>query len=65
MKVLIHDDRCTGHGRCYTLVSALFDADDQGHGVALIDGSLTEEQIALVHTAVLNCPEQAISLVDD
>src|SRR6187401_456533 len=35
MRVLIDEDRCTGHGRCYSLVPDLFDADDQGHGTAL------------------------------
>ena len=65
MRILIDEDRCTGHGRCYTLVSAHFDADDQGHGVPLLGGALGAEQVDAVRSAVLNCPEQAISLVDE
>jgi ferredoxin len=64
MRILIDEDRCSGHGRCYTLVASLFDADDQGHGVPLVEGDLTDEQLAAARSAVLNCPEQAISLVD-
>jgi ferredoxin len=65
MRVLIDDDRCSGHGRCYTLVPTHFDADDQGHGVPLIGGALTADQVVAARSAVLNCREQAISLVDD
>jgi ferredoxin len=65
MRILIDQERCAGHGRCYTLVPSLYDSDEQGHSVALLDGPLTDEQLAQANTAVLNCPEQAISLVAD
>jgi ferredoxin len=63
MRVLIDPDRCSGHGRCYTLMPSLFEPDDQGHGVAP-SGTLDDEQIEAARVAVLNCPEQAISIVD-
>ena len=65
MRILIDEARCSGHGRCYTLVPSLFDADDQGHSLLREPGALTESQLEAARTAVLNCPEQAISLVDD
>jgi ferredoxin len=64
MRLLIDEDRCSGHGRCYTLVPSLFESDDQGHGVVLGD-ILAADQLDAARSAVLNCPEQAISIVDD
>lgn len=62
MRILIDPDRCTGHGRCYTLVPTLFDSDEVGHGVVLVE-QLTAEQVADAESATMNCPEQAISIV--
>ena len=64
MRILIDEDRCSGHGRCYTLVPDLFDSDEQGHSVALV-GALTPDQLDGARSAARNCPEQAITLVDD
>jgi ferredoxin len=60
-RVRVDPDRCTGHGRCYTLAPAVFDADEVGHCKVLVDdvcGELAE------HAALdeQNCPEQAITL---
>jgi ferredoxin len=30
MKVRIDDERCTGHGRCYSLAPDLLESDDEG-----------------------------------
>lgn len=60
-RVSIDAERCTGHGRCYTLAPDVFDADEAGHCVALmhdVSGEF-EEQAA---TGQENCPEQAILL---
>jgi ferredoxin len=57
----IDEDRCVGHGRCYTLAPDVFDADDVGHATVLTDkvsGAL-ETQAA---DAERNCPEGAITL---
>ncbi len=64
MRLLIDQDRCSGHGRCYTLVPSLFESDEQGHGVVLVD-TLAGDQLEAARSAMLNCPEQAISVVDD
>ena len=63
MRIQVDGERCTGHGRCYTLVPELFDADDEGHSKVLVD----EVPVGLedrARTAAQNCPEQAISLVE-
>jgi ferredoxin len=60
-RVCVDADRCTGHGRCYTLAPDVFDADEVGHSIVLIEnvsGDL-ETQAA---DAERNCPEAAISL---
>ena len=64
MRILIDPERCTGHGRCYSLAPALVEADDQGHG-SVIGSVVPDDQLAAARTAASNCPEQAISLVED
>lgn len=63
MKIVIDADRCTGHGRCYSLVPELFDSDDVGHSVLLApDAEVPADQLRQAQVAVDNCPEDAISL---
>lgn len=63
MKLRIDADACTGHGRCYVLAPEVFEPDDEGHSVALVDdipaGLLDQAQLA-----VANCPESAITIVE-
>ncbi|MDO8390346.1 MAG: ferredoxin [Actinomycetota bacterium] len=63
MKVILNVDTCTGHGRCYTLAPALFDCDEQGHSVLLVD-DVDGDLLAQARVAVTNCPEGAISIVE-
>ena len=63
MKVRIDGDRCTGHGRCYSLAPEVYEPDDEGHSFVTLDDVPPE----LEHKARLgveNCPEQAISIVE-
>jgi ferredoxin len=60
-RVWIDADRCTGHGRCYTLAPDIFDADEVGHSIVRVPevpGELEQHAI----TGEQNCPEQAITL---
>lgn len=61
MRIVLDTERCTGHGRCYSLAPDLFDCDDQGYGTVKVPEvpSGLEEQ---ARTAELNCPENAISV---
>ena len=63
MRIEIDADRCTGHGRCYTLVPELFEADDEGHSRVLAE-QVPDGLEDRARTAAQNCPEQAISLVE-
>jgi ferredoxin len=64
MRVVIDQDLCTGHGRCYVLAPALFVDDEAGYGQTIGDGSVSEEQLAEARRAVAGCPERAVSIVD-
>ncbi|MDT5012780.1 MAG: ferredoxin [Mycobacterium sp.] len=60
-RVLVDPERCTGHGRCYTLAPDVYDADDLGHALVVVDQVSGElEQHAAVGEQ--NCPESAITL---
>ncbi len=36
-KVSVDPDLCTGHGRCYSLAADVFDADEVGHCLVLVE----------------------------
>jgi len=59
MRIRLDAEACQGHGRCYTLAPELFDADDAGHCVLLVD-EVPEGQEAAAHNGVDNCPEKAL-----
>lgn len=61
MRVLLDAARCTGHGRCYSLAPALFDSDDEGHCVLLVD-EVPDGMDADAWLAVDNCPETALAI---
>lgn len=66
VRLTVHTDLCTGHGRCYTLAPELLDCDDEGYvtlrgrTIEVPDGQLTAAR-----DAVAGCPEQAVELLDD
>jgi ferredoxin len=60
-RVFVDADRCTGHGRCYTLAPDVFDADEVGHSIVLVE-DVSGELEAQAATAEQNCPETAITL---
>ncbi|MCW2932202.1 MAG: Ferredoxin [Actinomycetia bacterium] len=65
MKVQINSGSCQGHGRCYDLAPGLFEADDEGYGQVLGDGSVPPEAERDARLAALNCPEHAIELLEE
>jgi ferredoxin len=70
VKIRFDAEACTGHGRCYALAPELFDADDQGHCLALGAGGDDSWEVveidpsleAKARLAVANCPEDALRL---
>ncbi len=61
MEVILDSARCQGHGQCVMTVPAVFGSDSQGMATLLVQTVPTELEAA-VNTAVLRCPERAISV---
>jgi ferredoxin len=62
MRARIDSEKCTGHGRCYTLAPDVFGEDDEGNGIVLITGTLSDDQLKAAQLAEANCPESAVIL---
>ncbi|NNC76210.1 MAG: ferredoxin [Acidimicrobiia bacterium] len=62
MKITYNRDACQGHNRCYMLAPEIFDVDDEGYAVLLIDGDVPEELHEKAQLTVDNCPEYAIEI---
>ena len=64
MRIAYSRDACQGHNRCYLLAPELFDVDDEGYAILLVEGDVPAELEDKARLAADNCPEYAISLVD-
>jgi ferredoxin len=65
VKVQINADTCQGHGRCYDIAPDLFGEDEEGYGTVFGDGTVPSGQEEQARLAVANCPERAISLLEE
>ena len=65
MKVRVDPTKCQGHNRCYALVADLFEVDDFGLSQAAGDGTVPAALEARARLAADNCPEFAISIIED
>jgi AcrR family transcriptional regulator/ferredoxin len=65
VKLQIDTGRCQGHGRCYDLAPALFGEDGEGYGQVLGDGTVPPGKEQDARLAAANCPERAISVVEE
>ena len=64
MKLTVHADRCTGHGRCYTLAPGLLTYDDEGFVTARGQiVAVPAEHAAAAENAAASCPEQAVEIL--
>jgi ferredoxin len=64
IRVHVDEQRCEGHGRCYSLAPEVFAPDDVGEGREIGDGSVPPELARQARLAVANCPERAITIED-
>ena len=62
MKIVFDREKCQGHGRCYSLAPDVFESDDEGYAVLLIDGDVPAELEGAARLAADNCPEYAITV---
>jgi ferredoxin len=61
--VVIDENLCTGHGRCYSLAPSVFEPDERGQGLVTVS-ELDAELEEAAQVAVANCPERAIRIVE-
>lgn len=64
MRIHLEADKCQGHNRCYALAPELFDVDDYGQSVLLVEGDVPAELVEKARLAAANCPEFAIKVVE-
>jgi ferredoxin len=64
MRLELNVDACTGHGRCYALAPEVFEPDDDGHCVIVVDGDVPAGLEAAARKGVANCPEGALSIIE-
>ena len=62
MRVHLDSGKCQGHNRCYALAPELFDVDDYGQAVLLVEGELPDDLREKARLAASNCPEFAITI---
>ena len=62
MRIRLDNDKCQGHGRCYSLAPGLFESDDEGYAVLTGDGSVPADLENEAQLAADNCPEYAIDI---
>ncbi|SFO23240.1 Ferredoxin [Pseudonocardia ammonioxydans] len=62
MKVLLDYDLCEGHGECVIAAPEVFDLDDAGEKVVLLQEEPDEELREKVVEAVKICPIVALQL---
>jgi len=65
VKIKYNRDACQGHNRCYMLAPEIFDTDDEGYAILLINGAVPSELEEKAQLAADNCPEYAIEIVAD
>ena len=65
MRVHLDSGTCQGHNRCYALAPELFDVDDYGQAVLIVDGEVRGELQAKARLAASNCPEFAITITEN
>ena len=63
MQVHLDDEQCKGHGVCWSLCPDVFELTDDGYAITLVS-EVPEQFVAVVRTAVDQCPEGAISFTD-
>ena len=62
MKITYDRGACQGHNRCYMLAPELFDTDDEGYAILLVEDEVLAELGEKEQPAADNCPEFAIEI---
>jgi ferredoxin len=64
VRVAVDLEICRGHGRCYVICPEFYGEDDEGFCV-IAEPEVPESLQEAARRAANNCPERAISIIDD
>jgi len=65
-RLVVDFNRCTGHGRCYTVSPDLLDEDEEGFvSVRHEPLALSDDRLAEAEDAAAACPERAVRIDRD
>ena len=65
MRVAVDAEKCQGHARCHALAPNLFTIDDYGQSSVVGDGTVAPSDEDAARLAIANCPELAVTEVDN
>jgi len=65
MKIRVNPNLCQGHNRCFSIAPELFAVDDYGLATAVNDGQVPAGIEGKAQLAIDNCPEFAVSVVEE
>ncbi len=65
MRVKVDGELCQGHNRCIAVAPELFRADEYGYSHEKNEGAVPPELQEKARLAVRNCPERAITIVEE
>jgi len=65
MKICVDQEKCEGHNRCFVVAGELFELDDYGYAHEVNDGIVPPGLEEKARLAVVNCPEQAITITEE
>jgi ferredoxin len=63
MRIEVDTERCTGHGRCYTLAPTVYEADEEGY-CATTSLEVPPDLEEAARIGARNCPERAITIIE-
>jgi ferredoxin len=65
MRIHVEEEKCQGHNRCFVVAAELFELDDYGYAHEVNEGVVPAELVEKARLAIVNCPEQAIIVVEE
>ena len=65
MRICVDPDKCEGHNRCFSLAPELFEVDEFGIATTKNNGEVPKGMEDKADLAIANCPEFAISILED
>jgi ferredoxin len=65
LRICVDPDKCEGHNRCFSLAPELFEVDEFGIASTKNNGEVPKGMEDKADLAIANCPEFAISILED